>query len=134
MSPWQELLWAIPNSVTWWDAAVAVLAAATAFASFATMILNHSFSALIVGRAIVAVGLAMAAAIPLNSGAQKLALAVLVVGLAWSNFLLATNWCNRQHPLRDLVGDLARLLGRVVDMLFPKHKQHGRDAVAGKDD
>ena len=132
MNPWQELPWSLINSLSWWDAAVAVLAAGTAFSSFATMILNHAFSALVVGRTIVAVGLVLAALIPLNSGAQKLALAVLVVGLAWSNFLLATNWCNREHPLRDLMGDLARLAGRVVDAFYGHNK--GRDTVAGKGD
>jgi hypothetical protein len=132
---WQEWLWAVPNGLTWWDGFFGMIAATTAIVSFATMILGHPLNALVASRSVVACGLMMGALIPLNSGAAKWSFATIVVGLAMSNFLLLTKWCERAHPWRDMGAAIAQMLGRALDAVAPRSKDGPSDHIAhGKDD
>jgi hypothetical protein len=130
MNEWQELLWSIPNRLDWWDVSVAVLAGLTALVSFFTLIVYHPLNALLAARSLVAVGLLMVAFYPLNSGALKPGLAVIVLGLAHSNFLLLTNWCNRAHPWRDALHAMLRMVGQLAELVAPRDRRGPHDTVA----
>lgn len=132
---WPILLWGI-TSQPWWNIVISLLAATTAVVSFAKMILRHPVDALLIARSIVNIGLLGVAYSILTSGALKIGLFFIVVGLAMSTFLLLTDWCHRANPWRDMVHFLARPLGRCVSWLCgPRRRSGPGDAVAlSKDD
>lgn len=129
MSPWQELLWEWPSQ-PWWTLALAFMSAGVALSGFVTMIWRQQFNALMVGQCIVNAGAAMGIFVVGNSGALQWSYATILLGLGWSHFLISTNWCNRPHPMRDLMLDIGRVLGRLLDLVAPRDRRGPHDAVA----
>lgn len=129
MNNWQEILWHWPSE-EWWPGAVSVLSGAVALSGFITLIWKRPMDAVMVSRLLANMGAAMGAFIVLNSGAAQWAYVFVLLGMGWAHFLLATNWCNRPDPLRDLARDVGRIVGRVVDAIAPKDRRGPHDAVA----
>jgi len=93
---WQELLWAIPSGMGWrWYALWGAVAFVAASIMFFTMILRHEFSALLVSRVVLGLGLVLIPLCTIQSGWQPYVPAFYAVGGLLSALLIATGWCNR---------------------------------------
>jgi hypothetical protein len=97
MSNWQDLLWRLPNHFGyWWEIGVSSIALFTALLLFLKLIMGHAFDAILFARSVVGLGLVMVGMTPLNSGWNRISVAVLVVGLFISTILIVTGWCDRE--------------------------------------
>ena len=119
---WQDLIWSIVNSCgRWWDVVVAVIAGVTAFSIFFRSIMgHHKIDAVFVARTTVGVSLVLATAVLFNSGWTKPALGLMVIGIAFSQFLISIDWCGRADQKTTLLVAGMRLLGRLIS-----HAVHG---------
>ncbi len=92
----QDALWHVPNYFgdAWWLAS-ALMAGVAAFIMFATMILHHPFSALLVARILIVGSLVAFAMAPLNSGWVPFGVMLASAGGLMASILIATGWCER---------------------------------------
>lgn len=104
MSTWQEVLWALPNSLGfWWDATWGLMALVASLIMFIKLILHHPFDAVLVSRSILAFGLFLIACSAIQSGWQRYVPMFFALGGFLSSVLLATDWCNRKNKSTTLV-------------------------------
>lgn len=99
----QDAVWAIPAffGATWWVIG-GVIGGIGAITMFLFMVMNQPFSALLLSRIIIMVAMALSALVPLNSGWLPWGWMLSQIGGCLAALLLATNWCERPHPWRDV--------------------------------
>lgn len=94
---WQEILWALPTAMGWrWYALWGALAVTGAGIVFFKLILDHEFSALLVGRVIMGVGAILIPLSALQSGWQPWIPAFYAVNVFLMGVLIGTGWCERE--------------------------------------
>lgn len=119
MTNWQEVLLALPTQLGWiWTLTIGLISLAAAAIMFLAMILHHEFSALLVSRVVLGLGLLLQALTVLQPGWQPYANACYAVGGLLSSSLIATGWCTREDqsvPMwRAIVGWLCSRVGGVL--------------------
>jgi len=127
---WQDALWGPPSAMGngWW-VMVGLIAAVSAAIHFLFLVMNQKFSALLVARMAIFVGIVMLALSPLNSGWLPWAALTFAVSTLLTGFLIATDWCNRQTPWRDG----ARMVGgwlQTLSAFLTGGGRHHADSVA----
>lgn len=97
MNSWQDLLAIPPDQLGWgWSAVWGVMGLVASMVMFLTMILHHPFSALLVSRVILGLGLLLLGLKMLQPGWGPYVDACYAVGGLLSSLLIATGWCNRE--------------------------------------
>lgn len=113
MMTWQEVLTALPTQMGWtWFVLWGALALVAAAIMFTKMIVNEPFSALLVSRALLGIGLVMIPLSALQPGWQPWINAFYAVGGFLSSVLIATGWCNREDHSLTMTRAFARWIGR----------------------
>lgn len=127
MTNWQDTLWAFVNALDGWpDKVLGIIALLTALVSFVYLILHHGWSALVAARSMVALGMAMYFYSGFNSGWLKPGLWLMVMGIAFSNFLIVTRWCDRLPGQPDPLTRRIRQLRNYFWRTFSNHAQPAR--------
>ena len=108
---WQDVLTYIPVRMGWlWFALWGTFALAAAAIMFVHMIKDEPFSALLVSRVLLGIGLLLVPLSILQPGWQPWVDAFFALGGFLSASLIATNWCNRP----DKSVGMARAIGRWI--------------------
>ena len=104
MSNAQDVLWSLPSHLgpLWWVICT-LFAGPAATMMVLYMIMRHPFNALMVSRLMILGSLITFALIPLNSGWLPWGVMLASVGGLLTTFLIASHWCERAHPWRDVL-------------------------------
>jgi len=115
MTSWQDVLWAIPGHMGWgWQALWGVLALVAAGIMFVKMIVNEPFSALLVARVLLGIGLLLIPLQLLQPGWQPWIDAFYAMGGFLSSVLIATGWCTRPDQSVTMTKAIGRwIIGRI---------------------
>jgi hypothetical protein len=112
---WQDVLWLIPGHMGWgWKLVWGVLALIAAGIMFVKMIVNEPFSALLVARVLLGIGLLLIPLQILQPGWQPWTNAFYATGGFLSSVLIATGWCNREDQSLTMSRAIGRwIIGRI---------------------
>lgn len=125
---WQELLWSLPTELGWrWYAIWGAVALVAAVIMFFTMIMHQEFSALLVARVLLGVGLLLIPLCTLQPGYQPWVPVFYSTGGLLTAVLIATRWCEREDKGRTVGRALWRwAVGRVAGAAtwLAGHREH----------
>ena len=119
MSSWQDILTALPDRMGWlWFALWGALALTAAAIMFVHLIKDEPFSALLVSRVLLGIGLLLIPLSALQPGWQPWINAFLATGGLLSSTLIATNWCNRPDQSVTMSKAIGRWIIGRLDALY----------------
>lgn len=129
MTSWQEVLTALPDRMAWaWFALWGLLALAAAAIMFVHLIKDEPFSALLVSRVLLGIGLLLIPLSALQPGWQPWINVFFASGGLLSSVLIATNWCNRPDQSVSMIRAIGRWVVARFDALYAR-AHHREDAL-----
>lgn len=128
---WQDVLTTLPNEMGWmWFALWGVLALVAAAIMFVHMIKDEPFSALLVSRVLLGIGLLLIPLSALQPGWQPWINTFFASGALLSSVLISTNWCNRPDKSLSMWRAIGRWIGcRLNALLHPLSERKREDAL-----
>lgn len=126
---WQDVLTALPDRMGWtWFALWGALALGAAALMFVHLIKDEPFSALLISRVLLGIGLLMIPLSALQPGWQPWINVFFASGGLLSSVLISTNWCNRPDKSVSMLRAIARWIVARFDA--PAHRaRHREDAL-----
>ena len=116
---WQDLLTALPERMGWvWFAGWGVIALTAAAIMFVKLIVNEPFSALLVSRALLGIGLLLIPLSALQPGWQPWINVFYALGGFGSAVLIATNWFHREDQTVTISRAIGRWIVGRIDAVF----------------
>jgi hypothetical protein len=99
----QSFLWYVPNLLGhgWWYICSA-MGLVGSLTWFLYLIMNEKFSALLLSRMLIGMGMFMIGLIPLNWGWVPWGVLFITAGCFYAAVLVATGWCHRQDKWATL--------------------------------
>jgi hypothetical protein len=110
---WQDVLTALPGHMgLGWQLLWGIMALAAAAIMFVKMIVNEPFSALLIARVLLGIGLVLIPLQMLQPGWQPWVDAFVASGGFLSAVLIATGWCQREDHSLTMTRAIARWVAR----------------------